>query len=568
MLSDARAKFLLTRQMWQEQSALQGTSIIHLDAIDRLLDQESEANPDSLVTAENLAYIIYTSGSTGRPKGVAITHRSASALLSWAQHQFPAELLTGVLASTSLNFDLSIFELFVPLCSGGRVILAQDALDLLDLPAVQGVTLLNTVPSVLAALLQAGNLPSSVRTVTLAGEVLPPALVQQLYALGTVQQVYNLYGPTEDTTYSTWALLPPEPGESAPIGRPISNTRVYLLDDALAPVPIGTPGELYLGGEGLARGYLHQPALTAERFLPDPFSPLPGGRLYRTGDLAAYQPDGSLYFLGRLDTQVKLRGYRIELGEIEALLRQHPDVREAAVLLREDEPGHKRLVGYLVPHATSPEPTTSQLRAYLGQKLPEYMLPQTYVLLERLPLSLNGKLDRDALPPPTEDQRQAASEERGTRTALEELVAGIWEQVLGVETVSVQDNFFEIGGHSLLATQVIARVARTLQIQLPLRSLFRDANGRRARPTPQRNARCQVPTAHRSSEASPPSAGTSAGLRAAEALVSQSARTSSACVQSARCHAPEWSAANQGPGTGAERDRAPPHIFAHVFHNP
>ncbi|HEX7737138.1 MAG TPA: condensation domain-containing protein, partial [Ktedonobacteraceae bacterium] len=259
MLNDAGAACLITRRAWQDRPVLPpSVPTIYLDELAEQLDQESEANLENRALSANLAYVIYTSGSTGRPKGVAITHRSALALLAWAEREFPAALLTGVLASTSLNFDLSIFELFLPLCNGGSIILARDALQLAELPAAQGATLLNTVPSVLTALLETGDLPASVRVVALAGEPLSASLVRRLYALGTVQRVYNLYGPTEDTTYSTWALLPPDPGESVPIGRPISNTRAYLLDEFLAPLPIGCVGELYLAGEGLARGYLHQ----------------------------------------------------------------------------------------------------------------------------------------------------------------------------------------------------------------------------------------------------------------------------------------------------------------------
>ena len=297
------------------------------------------------------------------------------------------------------------------------MVLAKDALHLPTLPAAQAVTLLNTVPSVLRALLQSAPLPLNVWTVTLAGEALPADLVQQVYAHPGVQQVYNLYGPSEDTTYSTWALLSATTGDPVPIGQPISNTQSYVLDPSGQPVPMGVTGELFLSGAGLARGYLHQPALTAERFVPHPWSEVPGARLYRTGDLVRALPDGRLSFVGRLDNQIKLRGYRIELGEIEATLRQHPDVREAAVSLQQLSPGDQRLVAYVV----SLQPSLSQedLRGFLAQRLPEYMLPSLVVSLSHLPLSPNGKLDRLALPPPDWSSLAPAADSASPRSPLE-----------------------------------------------------------------------------------------------------------------------------------------------------
>lgn len=274
-----------------------------------------------------MAYVIYTSGSTGKPKGVAIEHRSTVALLHWAGTVFAPEVLTGVLASTSICFDLSVFELFVPLSVGGKVILVENVLHLPTLPAAvaEQITLINTVPSAIAELLRINSIPASVRVVNIAGEPLANALVQDLYSVASVQQVFNLYGPSEDTTYSTVALIPKNAQCIPPIGRPIANTQAYVLDQQLHPVPLGIPGELYLGGAGLARGYLHQPALTAEKFIQSPA----GERLYKTGDRVRYLLDGNLEYLGRLDQQVKLRGFRIELGEIAAVLSQHPRVQQA-----------------------------------------------------------------------------------------------------------------------------------------------------------------------------------------------------------------------------------------------
>lgn len=339
--------------------------------------------------------MIYTSGSTGRPKGVAIEHRSAVALLSWAADTFAPEQWAGTLASTSICFDLSVFELFVPLSVGGAVILVKNALELPNLACADQVTLVNTVPSAAVELLRIDGIPASVRSVNLAGEPLSTELVRQLYERG-IDRVYDLYGPTEDTTYSTFALRSSH--GRATIGRPIANTQVYILDPHLNPVSIGIPGELHLGGAGLARGYLNRPELTAEKFIPNPFSDDPRARLYKTGDLARYLPDGNIEFLGRIDHQVKIRGFRIEPGEIEAVLSQHPPVREAVVIVREDTPGDQRLIAYVVARAEAPSLT--ELRGFIQSKLPEHMIPTAFVLLDKMPVTPNGKLDRKALPAP------------------------------------------------------------------------------------------------------------------------------------------------------------------------
>ena len=357
----------------------------------------AESSPPDLTTSalpSDLAYVLFTSGSTGQPKGVAITHQSPVALVAWAQSVYSSQELAGVVFSTSLSFDLSVFELFVPLCSGGRVLVAENALAIPSLPLSWAPTLINTVPSAIKELLRSGKLPSTVRTINLAGEALSSSLVDALYSQTGVQKVYDLYGPSEDTTYSTYALR--KQGELATIGRPIANTRVYILDAHQEPVAVGIPGELYLGGAGLAQGYLNQTELTAEKFVPDPFCKEPEARLYRTGDLCRYLPDGNIEFLGRMDHQVKIRGFRIELGEIETILLQHPQVREAVVMVREDVPGDKRLAAYIVGNEIS----ANALREYLRSKLPDYTMPAAFVFLEVLPLTANGKIDRKALPAP------------------------------------------------------------------------------------------------------------------------------------------------------------------------
>jgi len=409
-------------------------------------------------TPGNLAYLIYTSGSTGRPKAVAIEHRSASVFAQWARESFSLEELSCVLASTAVTFDLSVFEIFVTLAWGGTVELVENALA--EIPA--GVTLINTVPSAMTELLRNGSLPASVRTINLAGEALPHWLADLAYARPETERLCNLYGPSEDTTYSTWTVVERSAERAPSIGRPVHDTRAYVLDPWLERLPVGVPGELCLAGAGLARGYLGRPELTAERFVPDPFSEEPGARMYRTGDLARLRSDGELDYLGRLDHQVKIRGFRIELGEVEAALARQPGVESAVVLAREDVPGDKRLVAYVVGEA-------ADLREALLRELPEPMVPSAFVFLEELPLTPHGKVDRRALPAPEASHEAEISLER---SPAEELLAGIWSALLRVSAIGPRDNFFDLGGHSLLATQVVSRVREVFGVELPLRALF------------------------------------------------------------------------------------------------
>ncbi|HKP51511.1 MAG TPA: amino acid adenylation domain-containing protein [Chloroflexia bacterium] len=496
MLADSQAPVLLTqRGLYAELATLgeHGAKVVYLDDGWEEAIAGEEGNPAPISNSDNLAYILYTSGSTGRPKGVSIEHRSGIALIEWAKETYTEEELSRVLASTSISFDLSVFELFVTLSGGGMVVLVENALHLPTLGPEEQVTLVNTVPSAIAELLRTGGVPTSVRVVNLAGEPLQQTLVQQLYAQVPTCRVFNLYGPTEDTTYSTFALMEKGSTTLPTIGRPIANSQVYLLDRHGEPVPVGVPGELYMGGAGLARGYLNRPDLTAERFVPNPFSdfgfwildfgvdpdnpkskiqnPKSGGRLYRTGDLASYLPDGNIRFHGRLDHQVKLRGFRIELGEIEAVLRQYPALQDVVLMVREDVAGDKRLVAYVVPSPDS-SLVSSQLRDYLRERLPEYMVPSAFVVLEKLPLTPNGKVDRRSLPAPELDRMEGGAEYAAPRSPVEEALAGIWASVLGIERVGIHDNFFDLGGHSLLATQVISRVREVLHAELPLRRFF------------------------------------------------------------------------------------------------
>jgi amino acid adenylation domain-containing protein/non-ribosomal peptide synthase protein (TIGR01720 family) len=466
MLTDSNAKVVITQKELRSLLNLQSVQLLIVDQERKKWLAESIQPIKTAISAEQLAYLIYTSGSTGRPKGVMIAHRNVSAFLQWAHGLFTSAELEGVLASTSICFDLSIFELFVPLSSGGTVILAENALQLPELSAKHQVTLINTVPSAIAELLRLKAIPPSVRTVNLAGEPLPNQLAQELYRLGTVEKVYNLYGPSEDTTYSTYALVEKGAEQAPAIGRPLANTAAYVLDTQLRPVPIGVPGELYLSGAGLAQGYLNQEELTAERFIWHSLGSDQPIRLYKTGDIVRYRADGQLEFLGRVDHQVKIRGYRIELGEIEAVLRAHETIYDAVVMARKDRTGDSRLVAYVIAERDEQD----LWRQHIRQKLPEYMMPTAFVMMESFPLTPNGKLDRKAFPEP--EAIGSAEEYIAPQTEVEKKIASIWSEVIKVERVGREDHFFMLGGHSLLATQAVSRVQDIFQIELPLRTIF------------------------------------------------------------------------------------------------
>ncbi len=478
MIEDSRATVLITTEALAPLVQEVETPVLCLDTKSAEIASRPAQDLEGVgLHAENLAYLIYTSGSTGQPKPVGITHRSALTFLHWSREVFSGEELSGVLASTSICFDLSVFELFAPLSWGGEVILANNALELATIEERGRVRLINTVPSAMSELLRLRAVPTDVLTVNLAGEALSRSLVQDIYQKTGVARILNLYGPTEDTTYSTWTEVARARSGAPTIGRPIANTQVYILDQELQPAPAGVAGELYIGGEGLARGYLSRPELTAEKFVPHPFSEAGGERLYRSGDLGRWLASGEIEFLGRIDNQVKLRGFRIELGEIEAVLREHAAVRESVVAVSEAG-GGQRLVAYVtaeagVTGATGVTGVTgSELRSYLKERLPEYMVPSAFVLLAELPLTANGKVDRRRLPEPDGMRPELEAGYVAPATAVEELVAGIWAEVLGLERVGVNDNFFELGGHSLLATTIAAKIYETFQIELPLRTLF------------------------------------------------------------------------------------------------
>jgi len=453
MLEDANVEILLSQPNIAIETSAQ---IIYFDG----LTQESIENPDVKVNPENLAYVIYTSGSTGKPKGVMIEQRNTVAFIEWARSYFTSGQLNKVLASTSLGFDLSIFEIFVTLCCAGQVILVENAISLNE---NHQPYLINTVPSAIKTLLEMQAIPKSVKIISLAGEPLPALLVQKLYQIDHIEQVFNLYGPSEDTTYSSVALMSRDSTKKVVIGRPISNSQIYILDSYLQPVPIGVAGEIFIGGDGLARGYLNKPELTQEKFIINPFGQ---GRLYKTGDLARYLPDGDIEYLGRIDNQVKIRGFRIELGEIESLLNQHPQIEQTVVISTQDSSGDKKLIAYLV--IIGQTISKDELRQYLKNKLPEFMVPSFFVILEQFPLTPNGKIDKKALPLPEVE----SANYREPINLNQKIIAEIWAQILKLEKVGIDDNFFALGGHSLLAIQIISRIREKLQTEISIRSIF------------------------------------------------------------------------------------------------
>ncbi|MFC6338631.1 amino acid adenylation domain-containing protein, partial [Pseudomonas karstica] len=438
--------------------------VINLDS--GLWQDESVSNPQVAdLTSSHLAYVIYTSGSTGLPKGVMIEHRNTVNFLTWAHRSFDQATLAKTLFSTSLNFDLAVYECFAPLTSGGSIDVVTNVLELQQ--GEHDITLINTVPSALKALLESGGLSEGVHTVNVAGEALKRSLVENLFEQTQIKRLCNLYGPSETTTYSSWVSMAREDGFAAHIGKPVANTQFYLLDEHGQPVPLGVAGEIYIGGAGVARGYLNRDDLTAERFLKDPFNTALNARMYRTGDLGRYLPDGNIEYLGRNDDQVKIRGFRIELGEIEAKLAQHQDINETAVLAREDVPGDKRLVAYF----TSPQAVDiDALRRHLQTQLPDYMIPAAFVHLDALPLTPNGKLDRKALPAPDLESVITRGYE-APQGEIETSLAQIWQDLLKVERVGRHDHFFELGGHSLLAVSLIGRM-RQVGLSADVRVLF------------------------------------------------------------------------------------------------
>ncbi len=467
VLRDAAPALLLTQSALAERLEDWGVPLLRVDAEAGRIARESDEAPATGVDPDNLAYIIYTSGSTGRPKGVLCEHRGVGNTFLELGRVYGAAPGERNLAYAPLFFDASVADIFTALCNGAELVLARREAkmpgeDLLRTLREERITHLKIMPSALTVT-PVEALPE-LKVIVTGGEVLAAELVRRWTAEG--RRFFNGYGATEAGIRMTSSPYSWEGGDP-PIGRAVANTQLYVLDAQLEPVPVGVPGELYIGGVGVMRGYLGRPDLTAERFLPDPHRGIAGARLYRTGDVGRRRTDGEIDFLGRTDHQVKVRGYRVELGEIEATLRGHRQVKEAIVLLREDVPGQQRLVAYVTAEAGA-ELTAAELRTHVAKQVPEYMVPGAFVVLERLPVTANGKIDRRALPEPERDTDAYVA----PRTAMEELLAGIWAEVLGLERVGATESFFELGGHSILATQVIARVRRTLGVEVPLRALF------------------------------------------------------------------------------------------------
>ena len=494
MAENAQIPVLLTQEHVRTQIPVpEQVQVVCIDSDRQRFAQQNSMNPDASVALEQLAYVLYTSGSTGKPKGVQISQQALVNFLCSMQQEPGLHAWDTLLAVTTLSFDIAGLELFLPILVGARVYIASREI------ATSGVALSRTMEQVGATMLQAT--PVSWRLLLnsgwqgkadlvalCGGEALPRDLGEQL--IPRVKALYNMYGPTETTVWSTvWRMRSMEGTIS--IGRPIANTQVYVLDADLQPVPIGVPGELYIGGDSVARGYLHRPELTEERFLADPFRPAPNASIYRTGDLARFLPNGTLEHLGRLDHQVKIRGFRIELGEIEAVLHQHAAVKDGVVMAREDVPGEKRLVAYVIPAEVERQlqreaECIAELRDFLRSKLPDYMVPAVFALLEILPLTPNGKVNRQALPAPKATTRRATTEASGKdeaeysrpplataygapRSEVEQTIVTMWQECLGIAPVGIHDHFDELGGDSLQSFQIIARLYTAFEVQLSIK---------------------------------------------------------------------------------------------------
>ncbi|MEL6765041.1 MAG: amino acid adenylation domain-containing protein, partial [Cyanobacteria bacterium J06607_6] len=476
MLEDAQVSLLLTQSSLFPDLELTvrqiGTTAVCLDLEQAAIAACSDSNPSILIDAEHLAYMLYTSGSTGWPKGVQIPHRAVVNFLTAMQSSLRLTAGDVMLSVTSLSFDIAVLELLLPLTVGAQVVLASRATcaDGAQLAALAAeATIMQATPATWRLLLAAQWQGNPELQILCGGESLPRELAVELILRGRC--LWNLYGPTEATIWSTCHRV--EAGDMVSIGRPIANTQVHVLDAEQQPVPIGVAGELYIGGDGVARGYFHRPALTAAAFVPDPFSAESGQRLYRTGDRVRYLPDGTLEFLGRQDSQVKVRGYRIELGEVEAHLQQQPHIEQGVVIARTDGAGEQSLVAYGVL-AEGRSLTVRELRQFLRQYLPEFMLPSAWVALPAFPLTPNGKIDRRALPTPTSGRDDAPPVEQFPKTPTEQQLAALWRDVLSISRVDLHDNFFDLGGHSLLATQLLSRIRDTFEVELPLRYLFEE----------------------------------------------------------------------------------------------
>ena len=471
MLQDCGAEVLVTDSTLVDTISTHGAKAVCLDRDALELAKQSRANPKTSVTRANLSYVIYTSGSTGRPKGVQLEHRNVANFIGYVQRTFQVGSNDAYLGVASMSFDASVLDFYLPLSVGAKFVIVdadttRDPSALTETISRAGVTVMHATPSTWRSLVDAGWKGSSTFKLLSGGEALSWDLAKEL--VPRCAALWNLYGPTETAVYSAIHKVSSSDG-TVLVGRPIDNTQIYILDAFQQHTPIGVPGEICIAGAGVARGYLNRPELTAERFVNDPF--VSGARMYRTGDLGRFRPDGIIQCLGRLDHQVKLRGFRIELGEIESVLMQFAGIRQAVADVKASHSGDKRLVGYLVV-GPGAEPSLADLRAFLKTKLPEYMVPATFMVLEKLPVSPNGKLNRSALPLPDDARPELAREFVAPSTPVEQAVAEIFSEVLEVRTVGLHDDFFELGGHSLLAARVVTRLRDRFQIEMTPRFLF------------------------------------------------------------------------------------------------
>ncbi|MEO5574034.1 MAG: amino acid adenylation domain-containing protein, partial [Gammaproteobacteria bacterium] len=469
MLQDAAFAVLVTEQKIADSLPMHSARVVCLNA-QTSFDNYPRTNPAACGTAESLAYVIYTSGTTGQPKGVQIPHRALVNFLCSMRERPGINDSDVLLAITTLSFDIAALEIFLPLINGARIILVNrdgviDGSRLIEHLRQSGITILQATPATWRLLIESGWQGTPGLKMLCGGEAMPQGLADQLLMRGS--QLWNMYGPTETTVWSTIQQVTTGRGPIL-IGKPIANTQLYILDRYLNPVPIGVAGDLYIGGDGLARGYLNRPELTDEKFIPHPFTA--DARLYKTGDLARYLADGRIECLGRIDYQIKIRGFRIELGEIEAVLGQYSAIKEAVVVAREDTPEDKRLVAYVIPRDA--RPSLAELRAFLKDKLADYMLPSAFVMLNEMPLTPSGKVDRKALPAPDQTGQDLAETYVAPRTPDEQRLAEIWSEILQIKKISIQDNFFELGGHSLLAVRLLAHIEKTLGQNLPLATFF------------------------------------------------------------------------------------------------
>jgi amino acid adenylation domain-containing protein/thioester reductase-like protein len=503
MLEDSKLPILLTEQSQLEKLPQNSVHIVDIESDWDFIAQQNQENLETNVNTENLAYTIYTSGSTGKPKGVQILHGAVVNFLQSMRQEPGLTAQDTLLAVTTISFDIAVLELFLPLTVGARIILASratasDGAQLSRLMAESGATFMQATPATWQLLLAIGWKGDRTLKILCGGEAMTRNLANQL--LDRCASLWNMYGPTETTIWSALHQVNSS-NDSVPIGHPIANTQIYLINqefkrtnDPLQLVPVGQPGEVYIGGDGLARGYLNRPEMNQERFIPDPFSSNPNARLYKTGDLARYLPNGNIQFIGRVDHQVKIRGYRIELGDIETALSEYPGVKEAAVVVREDVSSEKRLVAYITskssctaigqmlkPCATHtnssvqskvPGVLTPQIRLFLKEKLPEYMVPSAFVLMEAMPLTPNGKIDRRALPAPSQERPELTEVFVLPRNPIEEQLANLWSQVLDIRPIGIHDNFFDLGGQSLLVAKMVSQVEETFQLELPLSCVF------------------------------------------------------------------------------------------------